>query len=783
MKIFSLIITWCFFAVGAYSQHAQLSGTVQSTDAVPGATVRLDGANISAKTDDNGAFILPNIPGGQYTLIVEAVGYIAHREPVTFTQGERKSIAITLKSDRLNINEVVISGTRYDINRKESPVIVNVIGPKLFNATQSVAMSETLNFQPGLRLETNCQNCGFTQIRMNGLDGAYSQILMNSRPIFSALNGVYGLDQIPTSMIDRIEVVRGGGSALYGSNAIAGTINIITKDPVTNSWEIMNNTGLIDGRSVDNNLSFNASVASEDLSNGVTFYGARRSRQAFDADGDGFTEITQLESNTFGAKAFHKFSEYNRLTLDFSAIREYRRGGDRLHLAPHFTDITESLDHNTFMGGLTYDHYSKDYRTKYSAYASAQHTNRDSYYGGLGGERTAQDSLMAANAYGNTKDFAFVGGGQITHSLQNEDVVTAGMEYNYSKVDDGTPGYNRTIDQNVNSTGVYAQYEWKPIDRFKTLLGARFDHISVEGQYILGNIERSSDASISAFSPRATLLYDIDDTFQLRAGYARGFRAPQAFDEDMHVSSVGGDQQFVLIGEGLEAEYSNSYTTSINYNNLLGAVQTNFLVEGFYTDLRNPFTYVSQGVIDDNLRLAQMVNGEGAYVTGANFELGVAPSDRFSFQLGGTVQRSRYREDQELFEGEDEPNGDPAVFTRALVRAPNGYGYFNTNWSVNHDFSVDLTGVYTGSMIAPFVTRESGYMDLIQTPEFLEFNIRLAHVFHLSPTLNLELSGGVQNVFNSYQRDFDTGPERDADYVYGPARPRTYFFGVKIGRF
>jgi outer membrane receptor for ferrienterochelin and colicins len=127
---------------------------------------------------------------------------------------------------------VVVSGTRYEQDRVNNPVVVNVLDDKLLNATQSIAISEGLNFQPGVRVETNCQNCGFTQVRLNGLEGAYSQILINSRPIFSALNSVYGLDQIPANIVEQVEVVRSGGSALYGSNAIGGTINIITKEPV-----------------------------------------------------------------------------------------------------------------------------------------------------------------------------------------------------------------------------------------------------------------------------------------------------------------------------------------------------------------------------------------------------------------------------------------------------------------------------------------------------------------------------------------------------------------------
>src|SRR5690606_1245661 len=191
-----------------------------------------------------------------------------YRHPLTFTTGGTAKPDAVMLTDNLSLNEVVVSATRYGVDRKKAPVIVNVISPKIFNATQSVSMSESLNFQPGVRVETNCQNCGFTQVRLNGLEGAYSQILINSRPVFSALSSVYGLDQIPTSMIDRIEVVRSGGSALFGSNAIAGTINVITKDPVENDWQVSTNTALINGEKLDNTLNFNASIVAEDLSNG-----------------------------------------------------------------------------------------------------------------------------------------------------------------------------------------------------------------------------------------------------------------------------------------------------------------------------------------------------------------------------------------------------------------------------------------------------------------------------------------------------------------------------------
>lgn len=778
--LYLLIILLCAFGTAHAQERGTIQGTVATTggEPLPNASIVIERTTLGASSNEDGAFKLESVPAGRHTLEIRMVGFQPLRLTVEVLANRDVTIEAVLHEDNLNLSEVVVSATRYGVDRKKAPVIVNVLSPRIFNATQSVAMSETLNFQPGVRVETNCQNCGFSQVRLNGLEGAYSQILINSRPVFSALNSVYGLDQIPTSMVDRIEVVRSGGSALFGSNAIAGTINVITKDPVENTWEIGNNISLIGGSSWDNTINFNASIVEEDLQSGVTFYGMNRNRQAYDANGDGFSEVTKLRNNTFGGKAFLNPTELNRLTLDLSAMNEFRRGGDRLHLSPHFTDITEQLEHTMLMGGLTFDQYSRDYANKFSVYISGQGGKRNSYYGGLAGSTDPIDSLIAANSYGTTDDLSLVGGMQFTRNFDN-DVFTTGTEYQHNNTQDEIAGYDRLVDQRTNNFGVYAQYEWKPSAKLTTLLGARYDHVMVDGRYHLRDLDRRSDVSTGAFSPRLTILYNLSDDLQFRGGYARGFRAPQAFNEDMHVSSVRGEQVFTMISDSLDTEYSNAYTASLNYTRNFGNTQINLLLEGFLTDLRSPFTNVLTNELDGVL-LEEVRNGSGAYVTGGNVELSIAPSSSYSLSAGGTLQRSKYREAQELFAGDDQ---NDAVFVNRFVRAPNVYGYLNSNWKVTDDFALDVTGVYTGSMIAPHVVDDTEFIELKKTPDFMELNLRLGYTFRVRSHFNIELSSGVQNMFNSYQRDFDSGPRRDQDYVYGPSRPRTYFLALKIGHF
>lgn len=787
MNVKRIIQFYLVFLI-SFSALAQQSGSIQGLVTGPEgpvvqATVLVTETDYGAITDFEGKFTISNLPEGSYRLKIRAVGYATTQADVAVEAGKITRVDRVINEDRFGLNEVVVSSSRYELSKEDAPSLVSVVGSKLLQATQSQSMVEGLSYQPGVRVEANCQNCGFTQLRMNGLEGPYSQILVNSRPIFSTLTGVYGLEMIPANVIERVEVVRSGGSALYGSNAIAGTVNVITKDPVENNWQIGSNAALLRGAVPDVSTNFNASVVSEDLNSGVTFYGMRRDREGFDADGDGFTELVSLNNLTFGAKAFYKVSEYSKLTLDINAIEEFRRGGDQLDLAPHLADIAEQLDHSILNAGLTYDRFSKDKRSKLSTYGSMLTGTRRSYYGGLGGERTLADSLAATNAYGLTDDFAGVIGSQITHNFSGSDVFVAGVEYQGNAVKDEISGYEKMIDQRVNTVGFYGQYEWKTSDKLTLFMGTRYDRVGVNGTYEIGPVSRQVDFTRGVFSPRFTLLYDLLPRAQLRAGYARGFRAPQAFDEDLHISSVDGEQKFVVLAEDLDMETSDAYTLSLNVGKNTGLVQSNLLLEGFYTNLYNQFQRVNVGQMENGAFLEETRNGSGATVSGVNMEYAISPSARYSFQVGGTLQRALYSQDEVLFEPEEGSTEFPAVTVSEFIRTPDVYGFLNASWTPSKIFGLDVTGLYTGPMTVPLLVNEEEFIELIESPAFIDVNLRLSYRWVLTNRLNLELSGGVQNIFDSYQREFDTGPTRDADFVYGPLRPRTFFLGIKIGNF
>ena len=721
-----------------------------SEEDIPYASVLIVDAGTGTVSDEAGQFKLTNLNEGKYTLRVSAVGYKTLEKTITVGSEYMVVVHFPLEEETFMVDEVVVSASRNEVSRREAPVVVNILSPKLFEAVNSTDLAKSLNFQSGLRVENNCQNCGFPQVRINGLDGPYSQILINSSPIISALGGVYGLEQIPTNMIDRVEVVRGGGSALFGANAVGGTINIITKDPISNSFQVSSMLSNLGGKSWEQYMGANVSLVAKDNAYGIALYQTYRNRNPYDHDGDSFSELGLLNMNTFGFRAYYRPSQWSRLNMEYHTTNELRRGGNKFDLQPHQTDITEQTKHVINSGGVSYDQFWDGYKHKLSAYTSVQHTDRDSYYG-------AQRDTAA---YGKTNDLTWVAGamyvGNYDRFLFAPSVFTGGLEYQNNSLHDRMVGYQRDMEQDVRIASAFVQNEWKLQD-FTLLAGGRVDSHNLIDRPIL--------------SPRVNLLYKPQDSFQARLTYSTGFRAPQAYDEDLHVTAVGGEGVLIKLAEGLREERSNSYSGSVDYTTVLGHWQANVLVEGFYTGLNDVFILEDIGHDANGYAVKERRNGSGARVYGANIDAKLAHGKEAVLSLGFTAQRSRYTAAEEWSDGQ---------FTTRMMRTPDYYGYLTFTSEPVKNFDFSLSGTYTGSMIVPHY---AGYIEadrMETTPDFFDLNVKFNYTFVLQDHIKLQLNTGVQNILNHFQPDLDRGEWRDSGYFYGPTQPRTIFVGVKI---
>ena len=734
---------------------------------IPYITVTIDGTTIGTTTDATGHYTLYHVPVGRFKVSVSAIGYANQTKEVDIKCGDDILLNFETTESQISLDAVVVSASRNETTRREAPSLVNILDSDLLGKVSAPTIAEGLSFQPGVRVENSCQNCGFAQVRINGLDGQYSQIVINSRPIFSALAGVYGLEHIPANMVERIEVVRGGGSALYGSSAIGGTINIITKEPLRNSGELAHSlTSIGMGKALDNNTTLNASVVTDDRKAGITIYGQNRKRDAYDHNGDGFVEIPVIKSQTIGTQAYIKTSAYSKLTLDYHATSEYRRGGDRLDQQPHEAMIAETTDHLINSGGLTFEGTSKNSRHRYSIFASAQATNRNSYYG----------ANMDPNAYGKTKGVTAVTGAQYLFRL-NFFELTTGLEYNYDYLFDNPIGYvsqgftSMQTKQHIHNASALAQGEFK-FDKWGFLVGGRLDNW----------YSATAKKFLCIPSPRVTLRYNPTHDINLRATYGSGFRAPQAFDEDLHILVVGGERTRIRLADDLKEERSHTFTLSGDMYHTFGRVQTNLLVEGFYTMLNDVFALRStdhEG--EDGATIHERYNGSGATVMGLNIEGKVAYMPWVEASAGVTLQLGKYKTPEQWSE-------DPEVaLATNMFRSPNVYGYFTISSQPLKHFKIDLSGNYMGRMhmqhFAGGLLPDGSVLEqdrIERTNPFFDLGLKLSYDFKIWKTIGLQVNAGIRNILNSYQRDFDRGVDRDSGYIYGPSLPRSVFVGAKL---
>ena len=556
-------------------------------------------------------------------------------------------------------------------------------------------------------------------------------------------------------MVERIEVVKGGGSALFGANAIAGTVNIITKEPLSPSLSVGTDVQAIGGTTYSQNFNANGAILSKDRHFGASFYQTFRKRNPYDRDNDGFSEIGMLTNNSFGTKLFYNINSKNKIKIEYHTTNEKRRGGNNFDMQPHYADICEATEHLINALSLNYDFVSSDGKHRLNVYSSAQSIDRNSYYG----------SHQDPNAYRITNDLTFLAGAMANHHLDkflfSKASITYGAEYSTNRIDDQLKAYNIRTQQNVSTIGMYVQSEWT--SRYLNLLiGARMDKHNLLSSPVL--------------VPRLSLLYKYNDSWQVRASYSSGYRAPQAYDEDFDITQVGGMSLRTKLADNLNAEYSNSFSLSSDHYAFLGENwQANLLIEGFYTILNDVFAtrIIEQDTIN-NIIYQERYNASGADVAGVSLSAKLAYKDLVTFSLGYTLQTSKYKQteywsDDESVEGTD-----------YLLRSPEDYGIFSMDISAIRNTNITLGGTYTGKMK---VAHYAGYIEqdrLETTPRFFDLNAAISYDIKAGKGLILQLKCGVNNILDSFQNDFDQGADRDAGYIYGPTQPRTFYIGAKL---
>ncbi len=760
-----------------------VTGKVQDLKGQPiAAAIQISGSFVGTQTNPTtGEFSLKAPGDSAFSLLISAIGYLKLNKKVSAGSQAVHFESITLREDAIGLEQVTVSATRNKVALHESPTLINVIDKKVFEAVQATSLSQGLQFSPGLRIENNCQNCGFSSIRMNGLQGPYTQMLINSRPVYSALAGVYGLEQIPANMVERVEVVRGGGSVLYGGNAIAGIVNVITSDPVENSAQVSEQFQRIGGQASEHYLTGNAAWTNASGNFGGQAFATYRNRQPWDANADGFSELTKIDAKAGGAGIFYKPNKNHRFHLQTYAMQEFRRGGSHFDRVPHLASIAEQLEHKLGGAQWSFEGFVPGSNVRWSVYQGLQLIDRKAYYGGLGrdwnpGEALTEEDRLAENAYGNTQDVSMNSGIQVSKSWKKY-TLTSGVEHMYNRVNDQYPGYGRSIKQKVQTIGAYSQLEWLPGEKWHFTAGGRFDQVFIDGLYQLQTEPTKQNIYLPVFVPRFTALHKYNPFTNWRLSVSKGYRAPQAFDEDLHIQTVGGTARYIELTPELKPEHSVSLSASFDKTVYWKDWQMNFILEGFHTELRQAFALVNPRLLPEVGNVITKVNSAGARVFGSNAELKLAHGKSFLMQFGGTLQQAQFVENQVIWTSLIE--SEMEVSSKQMLRTPHAYGYAMFQWTPIQNTTIFMTHTLTGSMLVPrLIDVETQQPELVRTPGFWDVNLKVSREFKLNDSYALGVNLGVNNVFNSFQSDFQKGPLRDATYVYGPILPRTMLAGL-----
>ncbi len=804
MKKTILLILGVSLVFHIYSQEktdAMLFGDIKSAktnEHIPYATISVKGINMGTVTDGTGHYKLPHLPVGKNIVVAQALGYKSQEKEVIMEKDKAVDLFFELEEDVLNLGQVVVTGTRTEHFVKDVPVRTEVITAKAIENKNACNLYQALEGTPGVRVENQCQYCNFTMIRMQGLGAEHTQVLINGQPMYSGLAGVYGLQQLSTVDIDKIEVVKGAGSALYGSGAVAGAINIVTKEP-----------GFVPKTTVDaqmgsystNKFDLNSSLRNEKGNIGLNIFTQRYTEGVIDETGAGLTQeevknkdgisdrvMTNLTNAGFGLYIDNAFMKKDKLIIRGKSVFEKREGGTMTddYFRNPLTDGTENITTDRYEASLS---YNKKIKTKSEINFTFTYVNHDrnatndSYLGdymathndNVPDLRNMRPYLANENSLTSTLSFnTKVGKHSFIAGLQSfyDKLEESGM---YIVMDDASPylgqSYRSVADKSAREFGLFAQDEWAVTDKLVVVPGVRLDHHYSAEEYIADkqvfetkNFPKTSFDE-TAINPRLVIKYELSEKITLRANAGTGFRAPYGFSEDLHLCS--GSPR-VWKSSDLNPETSISYNLSADYYGKNTRVSTNL----FRTDLKDKI-----GFTDADASVAalgydyQWKNIDDAFVQGVELSVMANLAKNLGLGVDLTYNQGEYKNVREDWVGTEYESE-----SKYISRFPTTTGNLKLDYSPK-TWTFAVTGNYQGTMYIDYYNEEidpvlGDQSKIKKTDPFMLFNARV------SKRLNqFKLYGGVNNIFNYVQgeRHLD-----DAAFMYAPVYGTMFYGGISI---
>lgn len=740
------IILFVLFSIQTgFAQEHSVNGRVYSEgEPLNGASLRIKGTNLGTITNEKGYFSIKFSKKKNNQLIISYTGHKSKQIEIDPKESDIGKIILELYE---SLDEIVISGTLKPVSKLKSPVAVEVYSQSFFKANPSPSIFESLESINGIRPQLNCNVCNTGDIHINGQEGSYTMVLIDGLPIVSGLSTVYGLSGIPQSLIERVEIVKGPASTLYGSEAIGGVINLITKLP-ENSSKLSIDSFVSDWGEINTDIGYKYSLSKKTTGLlGINYFNFSN---PIDNNNDGFTDLTIQDRISI----FNKFTYGDKLSFATRFVYEDRwggqlkwepkyRGGDTVYGENIYTTRFEAFGNYTFNKNLSFQ-FSYNNHTHNSAYGT---------------------TIFNANQT--------IGFGQLiwNKSIKNNDLLF-GLAYRYTYYDDDTTAtFNEILNSNqediYHMPGLFIQDEIKINESNTLLLGIRFDHNSLHG---------------NIFTPRINYkLSNYDQTSILRLSFGTGYRVAQVFTEDH--AALTGARDVVFLND-LEPE--KSWNTNLNY------VKKVYLKEGAIIDFDISIfkTQFSNKIIPDydtNPNKIIYDNLKGRSISqGVSLNINSLLENGIRFNLGATYIDSYIKED-----------GVKTV--PYLTEKFQSVWKFEKKWN-DKNLIFDLTGTTIGPLRLPTLSRLDPRPDYSST--FSIVNIQLTKILKNT----FEIYGGVKNIFdftppkNSIARSFDPFDKQvvfdnsgnaiqnennpyaltfDPSYVFASNQGFRFFFGLR----
>ncbi|MCV2485542.1 TonB-dependent receptor [Flavobacterium sp. SH_e] len=669
-----------------YSQN--ISGKVESSaSVVQEIKVRLLNTNFKTQTDSLGFYILEKIPNGTYKIQVTSTGFKPITQKISVLENENLNLDFELEEDQNELNEVVVSGTLKPVKRLESAVPVEVYSPVFFKKNPTPSIYDALQNINGVRPQLNCGVCNTGDIHINGLEGPYTLVMIDGMPIVSSLSTVYGLSGIPNSLVERIEIVKGPASSLYGSEAVGGLINIITKNPSnapTFSADYFT-TSYFESN-LDLGTKFNVGKKATSLI-GINYFNYD---QVIDKDNDNFTDVTLSER----ISVFNKWS--------------FKRNQNRL-----FTIAARGMYEDRWGGDIRWE---KKYRGGDEIYGESIYTKRAELIGSyqlpfeeklmlsFSGNVHYQDSRYGTTSYIANQKIGFL---QLTWDKKNgRNDLLAGIASRYTYYDDNTTATKEA--ENTWLPGIFVQDEITFSAKSQVLLGMRYDYNSIHG---------------SIFTPRFAYRFKANENTIFRLNAGTGFRVVNLFTED-HAALTGSRD--VIIKNDLKPEQSINvnlnYIQKINFGNgTFMGIETTAFYTRFSNKIISDYETNPNEIIYDNIDGYAISQGISTNID-LNFPSGL------KFIVGATVL--------------DNKNVENGISERPFLTEN-----FTGTWSVSYkiqpwNLSMDYTGNVYSPMKLPLLSETDPRSP--KSPWYSIQNIQ----FTYSGWKDFEVYGGIKNLLN-----------------------------------